>query len=98
MFHIINAESKIKTIETPISGKVYVPVGFEIGVTQIEISYAYTNFLKKILTSVKSGIPIQFYSADEKYFAENLLAELNTKGLPKCDFYIDNCCLSQGKN
>ena len=79
---MINAESKIKIFETPIRSKVYVPVGFRMKVTQIELSYEKTNLLKRILTAVKSGIPIQFYSVDEKYFAENLLEELNTKGLP----------------
>lgn len=79
---MINAESKIKIIETPIKGKVYVPVGFRIEVTQIELSYANTNLLRRILTAVKSGFPIQFYDVDEKYFAEKLLEELNTKGLP----------------
>jgi hypothetical protein len=80
---MISAESKIKILEKPIKGKVYFPVGSRIEVTQIELSYWRTNLLKRILTAVKSGIPIQFYTADEKYFAENLLEELNTKGLPK---------------
>jgi len=80
---MISADFKIKIFETPIRGKVYVPVGFRIGVTQIELSYEKTNILKRILTAVKSGFPIQFYTVDEKYFAENLLEELNTRGLPK---------------